>query len=366
MWSPGTSSLCTLGWKPSLALMAILGFLMMAELTSSSPAHPALNLENMSSAELEELANQLAAQELEASSHQSTQHQPDLAGSSLFSASAGSLGTSSSSHALNTAHTVISECVTISMDEGVFHYKSRGTGDQVCGLYLVADPDKTIVISLHYLDVDCHRRGLISIVDGWELNGEVFPSVEDHEKSFASRFHEMCGLEMTGSEQTFVSSQNAALIQYRIPVSGQGFSIRVQHVHNPRPCNILVQDTEGAYTLENYGRHVNCTLTTLFDAKVRILYMSTGQHVSPTQCGKMGLEDYVQIGGSSGLDSSKMQVVDEFCGHSPMPNLRRTTIFCGMTTVRLVSSGKYHNKVTVEVRKADFDDIPSANYVCGV
>lgn len=38
------------------------------------------------------------------------------------------------------------------------------------------------------------------------------------------------------------------------------------------------------------------------------------------QCGKMGLEDYVQLGGSLGLDSSKMAVVDEFCGQAALPS----------------------------------------------
>lgn len=43
-------------------------------------------------------------------------------------------------------------------------------------------------------------------------------------------------------------------------------------------CNILVQDTEGAYTLDNHGRDMNCSLTTLFDAKIRMMYVNVGQH----------------------------------------------------------------------------------------
>lgn len=40
------------------------------------------------------------------------------------------------------------------------------------------------------------------------------------------------------------------------------------------------------------------------------------------------------------------------------------TIFCGMTTVRLVSSGKYSNKVVAEVQRAGIDDLENANYIC--
>jgi len=54
------------------------------------------------------------------------------------------------------------ECVKITLDEGVYHFKSRG-GDQVCGLYLAADPDKSIHITFDYLDVRCMDKGLVSV-----------------------------------------------------------------------------------------------------------------------------------------------------------------------------------------------------------
>ncbi|XP_035712586.1 corticotropin-releasing factor-binding protein isoform X2 [Folsomia candida] len=268
----------------------------------------------------------------------------------------------------NTFH-VIDECVKITLEEGVYHFKSRGGSDQVCGLYLVSDPDKAIVIHVDYIDVRCQDKGLISVVDGWELNGEVFPSPLDHEKDTASRFQDVCIDSSSPSQQlqrTFTSSQNAALIQYRVPAYGQGFSIRVRHVQNPTPCNILVQDLEAVYKLENFGRRSNCSLTTLFDAKVRVLWMSAGEMATTSQCEKMGLEDYIQIGGSSGLDTSKMELIDEFCGHQNHPRGGYTTVFCGMTTLRLVSSGKYYNKIIAEVRRAEIDDLENASFICDI
>lgn len=34
----------------------------------------------------------------------------------------------------------------------------------------------------------------------------------------------------------------------------------------------------------------------------------------------MGLGDFVQIGGTSGLDTSKMIPIDDFCGFQPYPS----------------------------------------------
>lgn len=48
------------------------------------------------------------------------------------------------------------------MDEGIFHYKSRG-GSRTCGIYMVSDPDKVIAVTIEYLDVQCQQGGLISV-----------------------------------------------------------------------------------------------------------------------------------------------------------------------------------------------------------
>lgn len=41
-------------------------------------------------------------------------------------------------------------------------------------------------------------------------------------------------------------------------------------------CNTMVQDTEDIFTLRNYGKMVNCSITTLFPAAVRIAALSVG------------------------------------------------------------------------------------------
>ncbi|KAG8305826.1 hypothetical protein J6590_060840 [Homalodisca vitripennis] len=42
------------------------------------------------------------------------------------------------------------------------------------------------------------------------------------------------------------------------------------------------------------------------------------------------------------------------------------TIFCGVTTVRMVSSGEFDNAVTVQLRQAGEEDINSASLICGL
>lgn len=41
-------------------------------------------------------------------------------------------------------------------------------------------------------------------------------------------------------------------------------------------CNILLEGLTDVYTLRNYGKHVNCSLTTLNPAQVKILSLGVG------------------------------------------------------------------------------------------
>lgn len=68
-------------------------------------------------------------------------------------------------------------------------------------------------------------------MDGWELNGQIFPNEQDHPKPIYDRFFEICGSKKP--KQIFKSSQNAALIQYRVPRRGNGFSFYVSFINNP-------------------------------------------------------------------------------------------------------------------------------------
>lgn len=134
----------------------------------------------------------------------------------------------------------------------------------VCGLYVVADPYKTVEISFNHLDASCESGALLGVinkmviflfsnlilipyssvlyqfVDGWELNGEYFPGVHDHPLSLEERVSEFCVEDRRypyrKNKRMFRSSQNAALLQYRIPKQGS-FMVSVKFHSNPdRKC----------------------------------------------------------------------------------------------------------------------------------
>ncbi|XP_066248731.1 corticotropin-releasing factor-binding protein isoform X1 [Euwallacea similis] len=264
----------------------------------------------------------------------------------------------------------IEECMHMASEEGEFYYKEKIHSEgKVCGIYFFGEPDQVIEITFNYLDVSCENGGLVVVVDGWELNGEIFPNPDDHPKALKSRFNEFCGKKKI--KETFVSSQNVALIQHRMPFRGASFSFNVKIVRNPTPCNVLVQLDE-TYTLRNYDRRSNCSLSSLFPASVRVLALNVGItptrergiefetgtfHKVRTECQKRGLGDYVQIGGSFGLDSSNMKVADSLCGLNSKPGKYSEYIACDTTTVRLVSSGAFDNSVTVSFSRLTENDI---------
>ncbi|KAL1452440.1 hypothetical protein WDU94_006673 [Cyamophila willieti] len=146
------------------------------------------------------------------------------------------------------------------------------------------------------------------------------------------------------------------------------------------PCNILLEGLSDVYTLRNYGKNVNCSLTTLYPAQVKVLSLGVGLSNSKTKrnheievetgtlhkCDKQGMPDYVQVGGGEGFDLAQLSVVDSICGLDSSPSKQVETILCGVTTVRLVSSGDFDNAVTVAVAPAEVDDLDAASLVCGM
>lgn len=86
-------------------------------------------------------------------------------------------------------------------------------------------------------------------------------------------------------------------------------------------------------------------------------------HLSSVQCDQQDSLDKVTVGGSSGLDSHHLTKATSICGKAELKGPEQA-IFCGVTSVRLDSSGKYNNKVVVSLRPADENDISLATAVC--
>jgi len=253
----------------------------------------------------------------------------------------------------------VQDCMTVSSkEEGVWEYKSDGR-TETCGLYLVTKPDQRVEITLHQVDVDCDS-GLVVVFDGWELNGNVFPGEDDHHLDVDARSTLLCS--GNSEKKVFVSSQNAALVSFKIPKEGQGFRISVQYIPNKDPCNILMSDMVGLFTLQNNGAARNCSLTTLlFPANFELLSVAVGAvnlrqrratHSLTSQCSP----DFVELGGSSELESVNLATSQTLCGSEAKPD-KGLTVLCGSSTVRLVSSGQFDNSVTVLVKAATDDDL---------
>nr|QMS43276.1 corticotropin-releasing factor-like-diuretic hormone 44 [Grapholita molesta] len=271
------------------------------------------------------------------------------------------------------AHRVIDpneDCFLMTSDEGEIFFKSPTNEPVVCGIYMIAEPDQRIQVIFNYLDVPCENGGLVAWVDGWELNGQVWPADAWED----DRVVETCDRRPA---RKLVSRQNAALIQYRVPARGKGFAITIRHLKNSRPCNVMIFGSEGIFTLRNHGATGNCSLIAIAPTAVRLLDLNVGQAVKThsmldletgtiNQCKKRGLPDYVDIGGAGGLDHTKMEVFDNVCGLDSKEARRPLLIACEDTVVRLVSSGRFHNSVTLAFTPLAPEDIEHADLICGL
>uniref|UniRef100_A0AAG5DX42 Corticotropin-releasing factor-binding protein n=1 Tax=Anopheles atroparvus TaxID=41427 RepID=A0AAG5DX42_ANOAO len=247
----------------------------------------------------------------------------------------------------------------------------------VCGIYFVADPDQVIEVTMRQVNVDCRSGGLMAFVDGWELNGQYFPGERDHEKPLALRVQEFCAERTNGgpwrtvkpapapNAWVFRSSQNAALVQYRIPVRGS-FVLSARFLRNAKPCHIMAEGLAPYYMLRNYGQRRNCTLTALFPAVVSVVALEVGGiNENVRYCERVHVEDKLEVGGSPGLDPAYQPVLaSTICGRSGGRMDLEQTILCGTTTVRLVSSGRYNNQAMVTMRMADESDLRLATAMC--
>lgn len=262
---------------------------------------------------------------------------------------------------------LITDCIDTTSDDGQFFHKATIIDGKACGVFLFTEPDQLIELHFNYIDVPCENGGLVSFVDGWELNGEFFPSPQDHPKRLGDRFTEICGAKRK-VKQAFVSSQNAALVQYRMPIRGSSFSFSVRFVKNPTPCHTLLQSANDIFTIRNYGRKGNCSVSALFPGVVRVAALNVGVTTTARtgveletgtlhKCQKRGMEDYVEIGGSFGFDSNHLQLADAVCGLDSKSECESERILCEVTTIRLISSGNFDNSVTLAMREMSEDDI---------
>lgn len=51
----------------------------------------------------------------------------------------------------------------MTVEEGEIFYKSPSDAPVVCGIYMIAEPDKRIEVVINYLDVPCDNGGLVAV-----------------------------------------------------------------------------------------------------------------------------------------------------------------------------------------------------------
>lgn len=153
-------------------------------------------------------------------------------------------------------------------------------------------------------------------------------------------------------------------------------------------CNVILQVPQGLYTIRNHGRSINCTASVLFPTSLTLINMDvtqSGVNNSITslqqsglssdnssvstldtssslteaslsfrkECKESGCTDYLEVRGGGDLDPLFMSPVANFCGsfdsnkESIPVNGTRIDVGCGNTAIRLVSSGKTNNSVTI-------------------
>lgn len=66
--------------------------------------------------------------------------------------------------------------------------------------------------------------------DGWVLKGEKFPSRQDHQLPMHQRYTDYCSSTASTSSR---SSQNVAMVFFRIQSPDSGFTLAVRKLYNP-------------------------------------------------------------------------------------------------------------------------------------
>ncbi|XP_026177640.1 corticotropin-releasing factor-binding protein-like [Mastacembelus armatus] len=251
-------------------------------------------------------------------------------------------------------------CLDMLATEGSFTFVASQP-QLSCAAFVIAEPSEVLSLELSDVSIDCSAGDFIKMFDGWILKGEKFPSIQDHHLALHQRYTDYCSATAPGS--TCRSSQNIAMIFFRIHRPDAGFTLAVKKLHNPFPCNIMSQSPEGSFTMVMPHQRRNCSFSIIYPVEIRLTELSLGQarsnELSPPRqvwSGCSGSGDYVELLGGNGVDTSKMFPVADFC--FSVSGLAQMKIGCDNSVVRLVSSGNYINRVSFQYRLLEHSELP--------
>ncbi|XP_036383523.1 corticotropin-releasing factor-binding protein-like [Megalops cyprinoides] len=242
-------------------------------------------------------------------------------------------------------------CLDMLTMEGQFTFTAEHA-QLNCAAYFIGEPNEVISIEYTAVDIDCRRGDFVKVFDGWFLKGEKFPSTQDHPVPLSERYVDYCETGML--RRVARSSQNVAMIFFRIHGAGSGFTVTVKKHINPFPCNIISQTREGSFTMVIPHQHTNCSFSIIYPVEIEIEELSLGRldsNDAPVKrsipgCGGAG--DFVELLGGNGVDTSKMYPVADLCYSLNGP--AQMKVGCDNTVMRMVSSGKFINRVAFQYR----------------
>ncbi|OXB80902.1 UNVERIFIED_CONTAM: hypothetical protein H355_016919 [Colinus virginianus] len=116
-------------------------------------------------------------------------------------------------------------CIDMLSIEGQFTF----TADQPqlhCATFFIGEPEELLTIEYDFVNIDCQGGDFLKVFDGWILKGEKFPSSLDHPLPTSQRYTDFC--ESGAVQRSIRSSQNVAMIFFRIHQPGSGFTVTVK------------------------------------------------------------------------------------------------------------------------------------------
>ncbi|KAM8759833.1 corticotropin-releasing factor-binding protein-like isoform 3-T4 [Acanthopagrus schlegelii] len=121
-------------------------------------------------------------------------------------------------------------CLDMLATEGYFTF-TASQPQLACAAFIIAEPSEVISLELSDVSIDCGAGDFIKMFDGWVLKGEKFPSRQDHPLPLHQRYTDYCS--STAPAVASRSSQNVAMVFFRIHSPDSGFTLAVKKLHNP-------------------------------------------------------------------------------------------------------------------------------------
>ncbi|KAF3849272.1 hypothetical protein F7725_015769 [Dissostichus mawsoni] len=245
-------------------------------------------------------------------------------------------------------------CLDMVAVEGQFTFTAERP-QLSCAVFFMAEPNEVISVDYDNVDIDCRAGDFITVFDGWVMKGEKFPSSQDHPLPLYERYVDYCD---SGSLRKSVrSSQNVAMVFFRIHNAGSSFTLTVRKHINPFPCNVISQSPEGSYTMVIPQQHRNCSFSIIYPVAIDVSEFSLGHYNNfpKGHAWVCRIRDFVQLLGGSGIDTSKLLPITDLCISFTGPTHMK--IGCDNTVVRMVSSGNYVSRVSFSYRVLDSQEL---------